>query len=173
MKKKDIIQNRIIKDIFSLIESQCILEKDLDSCELFYLWYHTRSLSYIINNHKIAKENRQAASVSLGIMYVNMCILYAKFNLTPEQYDNFFAFICLDYSNRYFGYAWPNITYSKQGKDDYIIKSFVKIELSECKLYEQIKDVVGLSDFECYYRKPDYGGFEYYLVPKSMSHLIE
>ncbi len=172
MKREPIIlQNRIIKDIISIFEEERILRET--DVEEFLIWRHTRSLSWIINDHKIAKADRQAAAVSLGIMYINMSLLYAKFNLTPKEFETFLVYILLNdfnYSCRIDGYANTEIIYTKHADIYPLLHKSAKIDIKDCKVYEQIKDVVGLSDFDCYYyMREDLDDEQYYLVPKFLS----
>lgn len=165
------LQKQIINDIFTLFVKENILLESR-SYEEFNVVNRIQDIDNLINSKFISGSDRQATLVSMAIMYVNMCMIFAKSNLPSAEYKNFMVFFRLmDYDKEEF--AWVEIFYTRHSDSVKLIRECDKIDLQECEFYDTIKNVIGIIDFNCYYYEDKELGERYYsFVPKILSHSI-
>lgn len=159
-------QKQILKDVFALFSKEDILSEKMYMYEEFNIVNRYRHIQDLAKNNIISKQAEQAVLVTMAIMYVNMCMLYAQSHLSHEEFQKFLVLFTLDDCNEEEDFAWTEILYTNQSDKIQFVKESDKIEFQDCKYYEQIKEVEGLSDFDCYFVVYDDFFRRYCFVPK-------
>lgn len=162
------IQKRIIDDIFALFSKEHLLSEN-NIYEEFNIINRVQHIERLVNSNIISKQAEPALLVSLAIMYANMCMIYAKSNLSLEEYQNFMVlFRLMDFDDGGNSF-WVEIFYTRHADQIQLVRESDKIAIQNCALFEQINHVVGLSDFNCFYFKNCESEERYYsFVPKCL-----
>lgn len=115
--------------------------------------------------------------VNMAIMYVNTGLLYAKSKLSEEAFNDYIMYFALDIDDdideiKEDGFIIPEVYFSRKGKEHLKLHYEMEpVDVSTIKIYQYVKDVIGLSDFYCYNYYNDAAGCEVFeFVPKFLVH---
>ena len=141
----------IIKEIKDFIDEHNIL-RDYETFEQMQMFYRIKDLDCLSTS--IAKELYTPFFADMAIMFVNMGLLYAKSQLSEEEQKDYLIYWGIEHS-RYLNEA---------------------VDYKNTKIYKYVKDVIGMSEFTCYYTKSEEDeceSVEYYcFIPKKIEQQI-
>ncbi|MBP5214420.1 MAG: hypothetical protein J6032_07405 [Bacteroidales bacterium] len=79
-------------------------------------------------------------------------MLYAKSHLSSKEYQHFLVlFRLMDFDEKDNSFAWTELFYTRHEEKVHLVRESDKIEIQNCIFFEQIRQVAGLADFDCYY----------------------
>ena len=166
-------QHRILNNIFSLLRKEDVLSRTQNNYEEFSVLSFTPDIDSLVKQNYIAQSDRQNVLVTMAIMYVNMCLAHARCHLTSNDRENYLVYFRIQDFDSDSGFAWTEVLYTRHANKVHLEHKSNKIDIQDCEVYDEIKHVIGLSDFICYYNEGKDSSDRYYaFVPKSLSHLI-
>lgn len=162
---------KIIKSIINSIKEEPIG----DPTETYELFRVVDAIAHLLTLEDINIKQRQALLVSMALAYVNIGCLYAKNNLSETEYKNFRMWIQIQIDKDYleeFGCYLVNVCYTRNADFCQRGNSLKQIPWTDCDIFPLIKDVQGLSGFDCMEEQfEDMYGEQtsyYHLFPKSI-----
>ena len=158
------MKSNIFNQIMKYIDEHDILY-NYDTYEQMPV-FHVLSELDCLSNY-IKKDYYTSFCVNMAIMYVNQGLLYAKSKLSGSDFKNFFIYfdLCIN-KDAEGGYITVDVVYTR--KADKHTKMFhTPIDIKETKVYEHVKNTIGINDFSCFYYKNEYQEEYYSFVPKA------
>ncbi len=159
------MKNSIFKQIIKYIDEHDILY-DYDTYEQMPVFHVLTELECL--SDYIKKDYYTSFCVNMAIMYVNQGLLYATSTLSESDFNNFIIYfdLCLNKEDDDV-YITVDVIFSRK-KDKHISMFKTPIDIKDTKIYEHLKNTVGIGDFLCYYFKNESEEEYYSLVPKSV-----
>lgn len=143
------MESKIIQKIIDYIKEHDVLY-DYDTFEqmpIIRRYAETDCLEGLVN-----KDSYTAFLTNLAMMYVNQGILFAKSNLTKDEFDDYIIYFAIEYNEQELkenGFVMVDVFFSRKAKEH--MKWFTNIiDIAETEIYGLIKDIVGISDYDCY-----------------------
>jgi len=165
----------IIKEIKDFIDEHNIL-RDYETFEQMQMFYRIKDLDCLSTS--IAKEHYTPFFADMAIMFVNMGLLYAKSQLSEEEQKDYLIYWGIEYIEENIvedGFLHVDVCYTRKGKEhlSYLNEA---VDYKNTKIYKYVKDVIGMSEFTCYYTKSEEDeceSVEYYcIIPKKIEQQI-
>lgn len=169
---------KIFKQIIKYIDEHDILY-DYESCEAMSVFClpDLNSLSGFVN-----KEDYIPFCINMAIMYVNQGLLHAKSKLSKKDYDNYILYfnvdLNIDNESDYGDYITVDVCFSRKAKE-HLNYFNEQIDYKNTEICKYVEDVIGISEFTCYYTefKDDEGDDEphlkrYSFIPKKIEQRI-
>ena len=144
----------IIKEIKDFIDEHNIL-RDYETFEQMQMFYRIKDLDCLSTS--IAKELYTPFFADMAIMFVNMGLLYAKSQLSEEEQKDYLIYWGIEYIEENIvedGFLHVDVCYTRKGKEHLSYLNEV-VDYKNTKIYKYVKDVIGMSEFTCYYTKSE------------------
>ena len=156
----------VSRKILNELDSDLVLRdyEDFECMDVVHIGEHDCLKSYITEN------DLTAYMVNMSIMYVNQGLLYAKRNLSSEDFDDYMMWFEIRKDNDFFKdlhFYDCTVQFSRRMRKIfswYLNKTF-SIE-NDRELSPLLKDVNGLGDFNCYVVSECESEVVYAFVPK-------
>jgi hypothetical protein len=157
------MKNDIFRQIIKYIDEHDILN-DYDTYEQMPVFHVLKELDCLVGY--IKEEFYTSFCVNMAIMYVNQSLLYAKSKLSENDLKNFIIYfdICVNKDDEG-DYITVDVVFSRKA-NEHISMFKMPIDIKDTKVYEHIKNTIGINDFTCYYYKNEYEDEYFSFVPK-------
>ena len=164
------MKNSIFKQIVKYIDEHDILY-DYDTYEQMPVFNILTELDSLSNF--IKKDYYTSFCVNMAIMYVNQGLLYAKSKLSEGDFKNFIIYfdLCINKDDEG-DYITVDVIFSRKAKE-HISMFKTPIDIKHTKVYEHVKNTIGINDFSCYYSKNEFKDEIYSFVSKSILNEAE
>ena len=170
----------VIERIKKYIDEHDVLY-DYETYEQMPIYHRYSELDCLKSTIKI--ECYMPFLINMAIMYVNQGLLYAKSKLSEDELKNYLIYfgICWDEEEiEEMGFSRVDVFFTRKAKEH--IKLFdtgdcEPIDCKDSKIYKYVKDILGISEFTCYYSKwkDEYDDVSeyYYFIPKRLEQQIK
>lgn len=142
------MKDQVVKQIIKHIESGGILEdyNDAEAMDVIS-WDEVDFLK-----SSIREQDIMAFVINLAIMYVNQGLLYAKYKLSKDDFDDYMIWfdVSLDDNFKLDDDVYEcQVVFSR--KANVLMPDYLNpIDVTDLSIFDFVKDVNGLSDFYCY-----------------------
>ena len=155
----------IIKDIIEYIEEHDILN-EYDTYEQMPVFHVLTELDCLSNY--IKKAYYTSFCVNLAIMYVNQGLLHAKSRLSENEFENFIIYfdLCINKDDEG-DYITIDVIFSRKAKE-HLSMFRTPVDIKDTKVYEHVKNTIGINDFSCYYYKNEFDDEYYSFIPRTI-----
>ena len=163
------MKNEIFKQIIKYIDKHDILY-DYDTYEQMPVFHTIPELDCL--SSFVKKEYYVPFCINMAIMYVNQGLLHAKSNLSKEELQNYiiYFYVCINKDDNG-DFITTDVVFSRKAKEQ--ISTFeTPINIQETKVFEYVKDIIGINDYLCFYYKNEFEDEFYIFLPKSLEENI-
>lgn len=159
------MKNEIFIQIIKYIDEHDILN-DYDTYEQMPVFHVLNELDCLASF--IKKEFYISFCVNMAIMYVNQGLLYAKSKLSENDIKNFVIYfdICINKDDEG-DYITVDVVFSRKA-NEHISMFKMPIEIKDTKIYEYVKNTIGINDFSCYFCKNEFEDEYYSFIPQKI-----
>lgn len=112
----------------------------------------------------IKKDDYTSFMTNIAIMYTNVGLIYAKSQLSKEEFDKYAIFWGLEYSKEVIsdiGFIVPSIFFTRKAN---VLLEYLNnpIDIKHTKVYDYIKNLIGINEFLCYLGESEEDEFQQY-----------